>query len=45
MITIDCPCCDEPLAVDGLEAPVRCDGCLVEFEIAPDATDRAALAA
>ncbi|HKG57505.1 MAG TPA: hypothetical protein VKA85_09670 [Candidatus Limnocylindrales bacterium] len=36
MITIDCPICDEPLRLEGAEASVRCDGCRVELEFAPD---------
>ena len=35
MVTIDCPWCDERLAVDDGDT-VRCDGCRVELAFAPD---------
>jgi hypothetical protein len=36
MITIDCPFCDGPLAMDEALVTVACDGCGVSIEIAPD---------
>ena len=36
MIMVDCPWCEAPVAVDGLETAIRCDGCSVEVELAPD---------
>jgi hypothetical protein len=36
MITIDCPWCEATVHMDGREAALRCDGCSVEVELAPD---------
>lgn len=45
MLTIDCPWCDQPLAVDDGDT-VRCDDCSVELSFAPEpATPVVALAA
>jgi hypothetical protein len=35
MVTIECPWCDDALTVDGGDS-LRCDGCQVELEFAPD---------
>jgi hypothetical protein len=36
MIKIDCPWCDGPVMMESLESVVRCDGCSIEVELAPD---------
>jgi hypothetical protein len=36
MIKIDCPWCEAPVMVAGLETVVRCDGCSIEVELAVD---------
>ena len=36
MINIDCPWCEAPVAIDGLETVVRCEGCSIEVELAAD---------
>jgi hypothetical protein len=35
MIRIECPWCDEPIAVDGAAPPaeLRCDGCAVRVDV------------
>jgi hypothetical protein len=35
MIRIECPWCDEPIAVDGAAPPaeLRCDGCAVSVDV------------
>ena len=34
MVIVDCPWCEAPVSLDGLEV-VRCDGCRLEVEIDP----------
>lgn len=36
MINIDCPWCEAPVAIGGLDSVVRCDGCSIEVELAAD---------
>jgi hypothetical protein len=36
MIHVECPWCDGPAVVDAGAAEVRCEGCAVAVEIAPD---------
>lgn len=41
MVAIDCPSCDQPLDIDlAYDAELRCDGCLVRVELAPDPDPR-----
>jgi hypothetical protein len=44
MITVDCPWCDGPVALEHADV-FRCDGCAVEVELAPDVVLEVALAA
>jgi len=44
MVTVDCPWCEVPLALERLDV-LRCGDCRVEVEIDPDATQKIALAA
>ena len=36
MIHVECPWCDGPAVVDAGEGQVRCEGCAVSVELAPD---------
>ena len=47
MVTIDCPFCEGPLDGEAffLEGELRCDGCTVTVELAPDETPIAMAAA
>jgi hypothetical protein len=47
MLTVECPWCDGPMALDdGAPASGTCDACLVRVELAPDpVAETAALAA
>jgi hypothetical protein len=36
MITLDCPWCDGPMALEAESDDVACDGCSVRVELAPD---------
>jgi len=45
MVMIDCPWCNETVAVDATSMAIRCDGCAVEVECAADRPDDVALAA
>ncbi len=46
MITLDCPWCDGPMALETGAADAACDGCSVRVELAPDPVPaKAALAA
>jgi hypothetical protein len=40
MVQVECPWCDGPAVVESLEAPagavVRCEGCAVAVELAPE---------
>jgi hypothetical protein len=44
MVTVDCPWCEAPLALERFDV-VRCEDCRVEVEIGPDVTPEVALAA
>ena len=37
MIEIELPCCDSPTLVVDLEAPIRCDRCGIDLELADEA--------
>jgi hypothetical protein len=40
MLTMDCPCCDAPVAMpDPSTASFRCEACSVVAEFAPDEVD------
>ena len=40
MVQVECPWCDGPAVVESVEAPtgavVRCEGCAVSVELAPE---------
>lgn len=36
MVTLDCPWCDGPMALEAGADDVACDGCSVRVELAPD---------
>ncbi len=36
MVTVDCPWCDGPMALEADAVDASCDGCSVRVEIAPD---------
>ena len=36
MVTLDCPWCDGPMALEADAVDASCDGCSVRVEIAPD---------
>ena len=36
MMTVDCPWCEEPIRTDALAEGLRCDGCRIELQLAPD---------
>ena len=40
MVEVECPWCDGPAVVESVETPadavVRCEGCAVTVELAPD---------
>ena len=44
MVTVDCPWCEAPLALERFEV-LRCKDCRVEVELAPDDAPDLALAA
>jgi len=45
MVSIDCPFCAGEARVEGALEVVRCDGCGVTVEVAPDAVEALDLAA
>ena len=36
MITVDCPWCEEAIHTEDLGETLRCDGCRIELQLAPD---------
>ena len=36
MVTLDCPWCDGPMALETEASDAACDGCSVRVELAPD---------
>jgi hypothetical protein len=36
MMTVDCPWCEEPIRTEALADALRCDGCRIELQLAPD---------
>ncbi len=36
MVTVDCPWCDGPIALEADAADASCDGCSIRVELAPD---------
>jgi hypothetical protein len=44
MVTIECPWCSAPVALERQDA-IRCDDCSIQVELAPDPAAEVALAA
>jgi hypothetical protein len=36
MVTVDCPWCDGPMALEADADDASCDGCSIRVELAPD---------
>jgi hypothetical protein len=36
MVTVDCPWCDGPMALEADAADAACDACSIRVELAPD---------
>jgi hypothetical protein len=36
MVTVDCPWCDGPMALEADAVDASCDGCSIRVELAPD---------
>ncbi|MDQ6793618.1 MAG: hypothetical protein M3067_02120 [Chloroflexota bacterium] len=36
MMTVDCPWCEEPIRTEAHADVLRCDGCRIELQLAPD---------
>jgi hypothetical protein len=45
MVTVDCPWCDGPVALEAESAVVRCDACRVAVDLAVDPAGAPDLAA